>query len=398
MAGLAARRLPGAGAALAGAQRDGPRPVAGVPRHHRGLDRADARRAVAGRGAGGGAAADPRRRGLPAGAGRAAGRRRPRGVEHLRPDRGHRRRLRAPSSTAGARCASGCRCAGWDLAVVDRRRPAGGRRRGRRAGDRRRRAGPLPRPGQGRREVRADADAGLGPRLPQRRPGPAAKTTGCSSGAAPTTRSRSAAGASSSARSTPRCVHLPGVSGGAAAVRRTASGTPMLVGYVVSTDPEFDLAKARHALAETLPAALVPRLVRVDELPTRTSGKVDRDALPWPPPGGGHDDETPDMGGTMGWLAGLWRDLLGAVVDGPGSRLLRPRRRLAVRRAAGRGAAATLSRRSPSPTSTTIRGWARWPSTSTSSSRRRRSSSGWSGRPRCSPRPRRCCCRCRWPR
>ena len=112
-------------------------------------------------------------------------------------------------------------------------------------------------------------------------------------------------------------VHLPGVSGGAAAVRRTASGTPMLVGYVVSADPAFDLAQARHALAEALPAALVPRLVRVDELPTRTSGKVDRDALPWPPPGGGHDDETPDMGATMNWLAGLWRDLLAAVVDGP---------------------------------------------------------------------------------
>jgi non-ribosomal peptide synthetase-like protein len=112
-------------------------------------------------------------------------------------------------------------------------------------------------------------------------------------------------------------VHLPGVSGGAAAVRRTAGGTPILVGYVVSTDPEFDLAKARHVLAETLPAALVPRLVRVDELPTRTSGKVDRDALPWPPPSGGDDDETPDMGGMMNWLAELWRDVLAAVVDGP---------------------------------------------------------------------------------
>lgn len=112
-------------------------------------------------------------------------------------------------------------------------------------------------------------------------------------------------------------LHLPGVSGGAAAVRRTAGGTPMLVGYVVSADPEFDLAKARHALAETLPAALVPRLVRVDELPTRTSGKIDRDALPWPPAGGGDDDKTPDMGATMNWLAGLWRDVLAGVVDGP---------------------------------------------------------------------------------
>jgi non-ribosomal peptide synthetase-like protein len=111
-------------------------------------------------------------------------------------------------------------------------------------------------------------------------------------------------------------VQLPGVSGGAAAVRRTATGTPVLVGYLVSADPSFDLSEARKRLAEHLPAALVPRLVRVEELPTRTSGKVDRDALPWPPPGG-DDIEAADLGGTTGWLAGLWRDLLGAAVDGP---------------------------------------------------------------------------------
>jgi non-ribosomal peptide synthetase-like protein len=111
-------------------------------------------------------------------------------------------------------------------------------------------------------------------------------------------------------------VHLPGVSGGAAAVRRTASGTPLLVGYIASTDPSFDLAAARTSLSEALPAALVPRLVLVDELPTRTSGKVDRDALPWPPPGD-TADEAPELGGTMGWLAGLWRSVLAAPVDGP---------------------------------------------------------------------------------
>ena len=112
-------------------------------------------------------------------------------------------------------------------------------------------------------------------------------------------------------------VHLPGVSGGAAAVRRTAAGTPVLVGYVASADPEFDIAAARAQLAARLPAALVPRLVRLDELPTRTSGKVDRDALPWPPPGGGDAERTPELGGTAQWLAGLWRDLLGATVMGP---------------------------------------------------------------------------------
>ncbi|MGH3580718.1 MAG: amino acid adenylation domain-containing protein, partial [Mycobacterium sp.] len=112
-------------------------------------------------------------------------------------------------------------------------------------------------------------------------------------------------------------VHLPGVSGGAAAVRKTASGTPLLVGYIASADPAFDLAAARAALAAALPAALVPRLVLLDELPTRTSGKVDRNALPWPPPGAAEEDE-PDLGtGTTGWLAGLWRHVLGAAVDGP---------------------------------------------------------------------------------
>ncbi len=112
-------------------------------------------------------------------------------------------------------------------------------------------------------------------------------------------------------------VNLPGVSGGAAAVRRTASGTPLLVGYVASADPAFDIAKARAALADSLPAALVPRLVLVDELPTRTSGKVDRNALPWPVAVDTGADATPDLAGTTGWLAGLWRDVLAAPVDGP---------------------------------------------------------------------------------
>ncbi len=111
-------------------------------------------------------------------------------------------------------------------------------------------------------------------------------------------------------------VHLPGVSGGAAAVRRSASGTPILVGYIASADPDFDLAAARAHLAGSLPAALVPRLVLVDALPTRTSGKVDRDALPWPPPGD-VPDVGPQLGGTMGALAALWQDVLGTVVDGP---------------------------------------------------------------------------------
>ena len=110
----------------------------------------------------------------------------------------------------------------------------------------------------------------------------------------------------------------------------------MLVGYLVSTDPDVRPQRGRATRSlRQLPAALVPRLVRVDELPTRTSGKVDRNALPWPLPGGGEPTTTPPIWAARpSWLAGLWRDLLGAAVDGPRRRLLRARRRFAVGRAA----------------------------------------------------------------
>ncbi|MGW0173434.1 Pls/PosA family non-ribosomal peptide synthetase [Rhodococcus sp. NPDC003322] len=113
--------------------------------------------------------------------------------------------------------------------------------------------------------------------------------------------------------------NLPGVAGAAAAVRTTASGHAILVGYLASTDPDFDLAAARAHLSEQLPAALVPRLALVPELPTRTSGKVDRAALPWPLPGAAPEDAATGAGldGTAGWVAGLWASILGAQITGP---------------------------------------------------------------------------------
>ena len=75
--------------------------------------------------------------------------------------------------------------------------------------------------------------------------------------------------------------NLAGVTAAAAAVRQTDAGNTVLVGYLEAS-PDFDLAAATVALREQLPAALVPVLARVDELPVRTSGKVDRAALPWP--------------------------------------------------------------------------------------------------------------------
>ena len=110
-------------------------------------------------------------------------------------------------------------------------------------------------------------------------------------------------------------LRLPGVVGAAAAVRATAAGNTLLVGYL-TVDDTYDHAVARPLLEERLPAALVPRLAVVDTLPTKTSGKVDRDALPWPLP------RTTATGaqtfhGTQAWLAGIWRDVLAAEPTSP---------------------------------------------------------------------------------
>ncbi|MFB9903116.1 Pls/PosA family non-ribosomal peptide synthetase [Allokutzneria oryzae] len=110
---------------------------------------------------------------------------------------------------------------------------------------------------------------------------------------------------------------LPGVAAAATAVRCSASGTPVLVGYVVPEDDvALDVGRVRRLLGERLPAALVPRIAVVATLPTRTSGKVDRDALPWPLPaeaavgGEGQSGPAAELTDTESWLARKWTDLL----------------------------------------------------------------------------------------
>ncbi len=142
-------------------------------------------------------------------------------------------------------------------------------------------------------------------------------------------------------------LRLPGVTGAAAAVRATTAGTKILVGYVTVEDGEpannaasgtddassnadsnagsnaksgnassssgtaYDPIAALELLRAELPAAMVPRLAVVDTLPTRTSGKIDRDALPWPLDLG-TDEPALDLGGTQAWVRDLWIEVLGA--------------------------------------------------------------------------------------
>jgi len=149
---------------------------------------------------------------------------------------------------------------------------------------------------------------------------------------------------------------LPGVAAAAAAVKGPIGGQ-VLVGYVVPSEPVVEAAPATHGLAtdgiatdaddatgnadaaaadETgpipfdpvlarvllaakLPAALVPRIAIVDDLPTRTSGKVDRNALPWPLPAssstsllpGGIEHEAPALTPDQEQVAEYWATVLG---------------------------------------------------------------------------------------
>ena len=109
---------------------------------------------------------------------------------------------------------------------------------------------------------------------------------------------------------------LPGVGGGASVVQRTPAGNQVLVGYIALADLEapFDTDAAMTQLREELPAALVPLLAIVDSLPTRSSGKVDRAALPWPLTSVSGDPQS--LSATAEWLAGHWTAILGSPVRG----------------------------------------------------------------------------------
>ena len=127
-------------------------------------------------------------------------------------------------------------------------------------------------------------DPGLGPRLPLRRRGP--QRPGRAGLRRPRRRPDQARRAPDRARRDRRpAAPAARRRRGRAAVRSTKSGNQLLVGYLTVDDVVRRRDGRSSCSAHRMPAALVPRLAVVDSLPTRTSGKVDRDALPWPLPG-----------------------------------------------------------------------------------------------------------------
>ncbi len=112
---------------------------------------------------------------------------------------------------------------------------------------------------------------------------------------------------------------LPDVAGAAAAVQTTAAGNQILVGYLAPAGGrDLDLAAARELLGESLPAPLIPLLTVVDSLPTKTSGKVDRHALPWPLAGAGAADAEAaplNLPDDAAWIVEQWSAVLGSAVS-----------------------------------------------------------------------------------
>lgn len=113
---------------------------------------------------------------------------------------------------------------------------------------------------------------------------------------------------------------LPGIHGAAAAVKTTAAGNQILVGYLApeaSLIDSYDVGSARDQLSEVLPAPLIPLLTVVGSLPTKTSGKVDRNALPWPLPGAAQTDTSFDLNSldeSARFVAESWGNVLGTPV------------------------------------------------------------------------------------
>ncbi|HWU33098.1 MAG TPA: non-ribosomal peptide synthetase, partial [Marmoricola sp.] len=109
-----------------------------------------------------------------------------------------------------------------------------------------------------------------------------------------------------------RLAECDGVLASASTVQQSASGNKILVGYVVArTGTTLDTIAIRDQVSRFLSGGIAPLVIQVESLPQKSSGKVDRKALPWPPPESIADDT--DLGVTGAWIAQCWTDQLGPL-------------------------------------------------------------------------------------
>ncbi|MEH1099579.1 amino acid adenylation domain-containing protein [Micromonospora sp. CPCC 205561] len=107
----------------------------------------------------------------------------------------------------------------------------------------------------------------------------------------------------------------PTVDAAVVTLHRQPSGDAGLVAYVVpAADARIDPDELRGALADRLPAAMVPStVISLDSLPLTANGKLDRAALPAPDaprPGAGRG-YLPPATDTERTVAAIWAELLG---------------------------------------------------------------------------------------
>ena len=183
-------------------------------------------------------------------------------------------------------------------------RRARGHGRGRRADHRRRRPGPLPRPDQGRRAVRGHARPRLGR-------GPIAAATWSS---ATPTGLLFVGRADEQVKLGGRRIELgeidaalqalPGVTAAAAAVRTTAAGNQVLVGYVVTADAPRRAAAATARLRASLPGRARPACSPSStSCPRGPPARSTATRCPGHCPGSASGSRRPSSRGTEAWLA-----------------------------------------------------------------------------------------------
>jgi amino acid adenylation domain-containing protein len=141
---------------------------------------------------------------------------------------------------------------------------------------------------------------------------------------------------------------VPGVAAAAVTVREDVPGEARLIAYLVPGAPALPSpTELREALAGRLPDFMVPSaFVPLDRLPLNDNGKVDRRALPPPPPASGHRATAvaPPRDAIEYTLTGIWEDVLGVrpvgirddFFDLGGHSLLAARMAEAVERVSGR--------------------------------------------------------------